>query len=385
MGGGTFDNLEIIIPTEIPDDVAIVIASEAYYSEIMLGLMRQGIKNKIYAIIFGEFVKCYPTPALEGWTYEYPKVEPVPITLNASLSGLCNSKCRYCSFHSEYNHKKYFEQGFMNEKILEQLVRQIDSIRTFKILRLYGFGEPMLHPDWEKYAARLIEAGSFETVEISTNGMLLTEENAIKIKNLPIEHISLNISIDGLSAEDCEYWRKGEIFSVIQKNIRRAYEILNQRVAMTIASCVVLPSTVRADSYEEVVHVLRESEVWKRKEFPFAAISTGLAAPNASIPGTKVVKAAILPRPIYCGFPFQEIMVNNNGDIAACVCGHDMYMSMKGAIIGNIMKDSLLDTFYHNEVLEQIRKDFHAGKSPKICGTCLRCRDNSVLCLQREK
>ena len=389
-GGGEFDGVKIIEPSQIPEDAAIVVASEAYYAEILLGLAQQGVIHPnrsapVYTILCGAFVRCFPTTSpRSGWRYEYPKMEALPTTLSASFSGLCNSKCLYCGYHSEYAREKYFEQSFMNEETLEELARQIQPIHTLKTLRLFGAGEPLLHPNWEKYASKLMNAGSFDTVEISTNGMLLTEENAIKLKNLPIKRIVLNISVDGLSPEDCEYWRKGEKFPVIRKNIHKAYEILGKRAEMNMASCVVLPSSVRIDSYEEVACVLKESETWKREEFPFVTVSTGLALPNADrIPGTKVVEAAILPKPISCSIPFRDIMVGSNGGILACVCGHDLYMSMKGASIGNVMRDNLLDVFYHNEVLEQIRKDFLSSRNPKICGSCMRCSRSTILCLQR--
>lgn len=388
--GQMFDGVKIIEPAQIPEETAIVVASEAYYAEILLGLAQQGVitpnrSAPVYTVLCGAFVRCFPTASpRSGWRYEYPKMEAVPITLNASLSGLCNSKCQYCGYHSEFSREKFFEQNFMGKETLEALVRQIQPIHSLKTLRLFGAGEPMLHPEWEKYAARLMNAGSFDTVEISTNGMLLTEENAIKLKDLPIKRIVLNISVDGLSPEDCEYWRKGEKFPVIRKNIHKAYEILGQRAEMNMASCIVLPSSVRTDSYEEVARVLKESEAWKREEFPFVTIGTVLASPNAnSIPGTKVVEAAILPKPINCHIPFTDIMVGNNGDILACVCGHDMYINMKGASIGNIMRDNLLDVFNHNKVLEQIRKDFLSNHNPEVCGTCARCSRSSILCLQR--
>lgn len=273
----------------------------------------------------------------------------------------------------------------MSEETLEELVRQIAPVQTFKILKLFGFGEPMIHPKWEKYAAKLLNAGSFNTCIVSTNGMLLTEDNARKLRNLPVEHLILSISVDGLSPEDCEYWRKGEKFSIIRENIHRAHEILGKHVEMNIASCIVLPEFVRVDSYEEVGRILRESETWKQEEFPFVAVSTGLTVPDVDnvIPGTKIVEAAILPKAINCSIPFKDIMIGNNGDILACVCGYDLYQSMKGAAIGNIIKDNLLDAFYHNEVFEQIRKDFLSGKNPTICGSCGQCSRNNVLCLQR--
>lgn len=388
--GQIFDGVNIIEPVQIPEDAVIIVASEAYYAEILYGLVLQGVIKQdrvapVYAVLCGTFVQCFPTVSpTSGWRYEYPSQEPMPVTLNAGLSGLCNSKCQYCGYHSEYSDKKYFPQSFMNEETLGELIRQIEPIHSLKILKLYGSGEAMLHPDWGNYASRLLSFGSFDTCLISTNGMLLTKENVVEIMDLPVERIALNISVDGFSPEDCEYWRKGEKFSVIQKNINRAYEILGQRAEMTITSCVVLPSSVRVDLHEEVARVLKESETWKKEEFPFAKVSTGLALPNAdNIPGTKVVEAAILPKAIDCSIPFRDIMVNSGGDILACVCGHDLYLNMKGASIGNVKKDNILDVFYHNDVLKQIRKDFLSGKNPKICGTCTQCSRNSILCLQR--
>ena len=98
----------------------------------------------------------------------------------------------------------------MGKEILDRLCGQIASIHSFTNLNLVGCGETFTHPHWPEYVTRILKARpSFERCTLYTNGMLLTKENAERLKGLSIPNLQLVLSIDGTSPEDCEYWRKG--------------------------------------------------------------------------------------------------------------------------------------------------------------------------------
>lgn len=383
--GQEYDGAAIIEPSKIPEDVIILVASEEYYPEILLGLVQQGVKNPFYTIIEGLFVRCFPTKTPEqSWKYEFPELHTQPASLTVDLSGLCNSKCQYCAFHSEYGKEKKFPAKFMEEGILLELLQQIEHVQSFTTLKLIGHGEPMMHPQWQEYASQILKAGQFDTCWILTNGMLLTPENAQKLHDLPVKTLNIEISIDGFSPEDCEFWRKGEKFSVIRENVHRAYEILGERAEMYTFGCVVMPASVDINSHEEVMQAMNEAEAWRRKEFPFIANRSNLTYPYVdNIPGTKVVEVATLPRPLWCDLPFHNIAISNNGDILSCPCGPMYLNDENGGRIGNILKDNMLEIFYNHPRLNQMRRDFIAQKEPVPCRGCALCGENRILCLQR--
>jgi len=385
--GGQIDGVTIIDPKRIPEDAAVVVASQDYYPEIIYGLEKQGRKGDVYTIFQEDFVRYFmPDEQSDRGIFERPEQEVVPEILQVDISNLCNSRCRYCPFQSEYAEYN-LARGFMNEAVLERTISQIQHITTLKELQFVGNGEPMTHPHWNEYAARILNANSsFEKFIMYTNGMLLTEENAERLKNLPVQKIFLVLSIDGMSPEDCEYWRKGEKFSVIRKNVNRAYDILSNRdgeIDFLVSGCTVLPASVDIGTPAEVADFLARAQEWRKKEFPFVEHSNGLALSyTGPIPGTKVVAVPTYPHVSTCNNLFKRISILSNGGIVSCPCG-SMSKNKDVYFIGDIMKDDLLDVFYNSEILAQVRNDFLSSNRPAFCGDCCQLYESKILGLQR--
>lgn len=388
LWGEEFDGVTVIPPAQIPADTAIVVASGLYYSEIISGLLQNRIEQsdipRIYAVINGKIVRYFSENRWgDKLEFQYTPSEVCLTTLQLGISSLCNSRCRYCKFYSEYSHYDFY-RGLMNDEILEEICRQIRSVHTLKTLTFVGSGETLIHPKWSEYIAKILDAcPTAEECAIYTNGMLLTGENVEKLKRLPFPKLRLVLSIDGLSPEDCEYWRKGEKFSVIRENVRRAYDILGRDVDFVLSGCVVLPESVNAGNAAEVENFLKSSDRWRREEFPFMDFGNLLAQPLvANIPGTRVVDASVYPKPCSCINPFHFSAVWANGEILSCPCGY-LFENPKALRIGNIMKDRIVDVFYHGEVLQELRRELSEGRKPAVCGTCSQLGGSSVRCLQR--
>ena len=385
LWGTEFDGTTVVSPDRIPEDVSIVVASGLYYPEILHGLLngRAGRNRPYFAVINGEIVEYFPGMPGQVLEFQYLHGEVSLTTFQIGISGHCNSKCRYCEYHSEYRDYEFY-QGLMSDEILEEVCRQISSIDTLKTLTFVGSGETLIHPKWADYIARLLEVcPTVEEYVIYTNGMLLTKENVEKLKRLPFPKLRLVLSIDGLSPEDCEYWRKGETFSVIRENVHRAYDLLGQNVDFTLSGCVVLPKSLNAGDAAEVKDFVKHSDRWRREEFPFMNFGNLLAQPLvANIPGTRVVEASVYPVPCSCRNPFNFSAVWANGDILSCPCGY-LFEKPEMLHIGNIMTDRLLDVFYHSEVLEELRRELSDGRKPAACGPCSQLGGSTIRCLQR--
>lgn len=379
--GTAIDGIEVIPPAKIPQEAAIVVASN-YYLEIIRGLDQAYIDgNRVYVLQKGEINAVSGDP--NKLMFRYPGCEVSLTILQLGFSSLCNSKCQYCLYHSEHS-EYHFHQEFMSEDTLNEVLRQIKSIDSFRFLYLVGDGETLLHPRWEEFATRVLNAcGTIEECVIYTNGMLLTPENAAKLKQLPVPKLSVRISIDGASPDDCEYWRKGERFDVIRENVNRAHDILGEAAKLIITGHVVLPASINIDSPNEVDDYLKRSCEWRKKEFPFAGHVNGVVVPYVEhVPGTKIVNARVSPKLPVCKNPFWSIFVYANGDIISCPCGY-VIKNDEGYYIGNVKKDQLIDVFYHDKVLNDMRTALSNHEKPKLCGECWECGGNRILCLQR--
>lgn len=121
---------------------------------------------------------------------EYKKHTLIDLFWECTLT--CNAKCKHCGSSAE---KKVYDGELTTEEIknaFKQIASDMDARRI--LINVTG-GEPLVRKD-------LCEVMEYATKELgfhwgmTTNGILLNDENIQKLKNANMETIS--ISIDGL-------------------------------------------------------------------------------------------------------------------------------------------------------------------------------------------
>ncbi|MBN1932178.1 MAG: 12,18-didecarboxysiroheme deacetylase [Desulfobacterales bacterium] len=107
-----------------------------------------------------------------------------------NITRRCNLKCVHCYAHAKdipFDNELSYEEG----KIL------IDDLARFGVpVLLFSGGEPLMRKDLPELAAYAVEKGM--RAVISTNGTLITEEMARKLKEIGLSYVG--ISIDGMEA-----------------------------------------------------------------------------------------------------------------------------------------------------------------------------------------
>lgn len=137
---------------------------------------------------------------------------PEKATLAIEVSGVCNLRCPMCSYPRSSRKK-----GFMDWSLFEKIV--MDAKRNgHAIASLHFFGEPLLWPHIINGVALLTENGFYP--RISTNGMLLTGEMALKLQNAGLKEML--VTVDTLEAEAYKKIREGGNLEVIKENIHDA-------------------------------------------------------------------------------------------------------------------------------------------------------------------
>lgn len=114
------------------------------------------------------------------------------------ITNRCNLRCRHCYVEADSSQK----EGPSKEEALSIM----DQLRKAKVFRLsFSGGEPLLRKDLFDL---LQYASKYFSVEVASNGLLITEENARKLKSARIGCIQL--SLDGLEgSHDYLRGRKG--------------------------------------------------------------------------------------------------------------------------------------------------------------------------------
>lgn len=130
----------------------------------------------------------------------------------------CNAKCKHCGSSAE--NKKY--EGELTTEEIKSAFKQIaNDMDASKILINVTGGEPLVRQD-------LCEVMEYATNELgfhwgmTTNGILLNDENIQKLKKANMETIS--ISIDGLEKTHDEFRGVPGSYKTIIKNIKKLKE-----------------------------------------------------------------------------------------------------------------------------------------------------------------
>ncbi len=124
-----------------------------------------------------------------------------PFAMDFFVSNACNFKCFYCLQSNDINGQEYYEKGSMMKlDIFKKCVDNIVRAGKLKVLTMSGTGEPLLNPDIVEMVKYAVDKGAADSVEIVSNGALLTHELSERLADAGLGR--LRISLQGLNAED---------------------------------------------------------------------------------------------------------------------------------------------------------------------------------------
>lgn len=113
----------------------------------------------------------------------------------------CNFKCAYCIFSLNESKRQFISD--VRTMDLSLFKKCVDEMTTFgakiKVLRFVGIGEPLLHKNISEMVAYAVSKDIANTVEIITNGYLLTNEISRSLISAGLNR--LVISVQGTSRE----------------------------------------------------------------------------------------------------------------------------------------------------------------------------------------
>jgi MoaA/NifB/PqqE/SkfB family radical SAM enzyme len=98
------------------------------------------------------------------------------------------------------------------------------------LLQITGSGDPFASPLYWNYLLELANnpINKNITLQLDTNGILMTKENLIKIKSLWPQIVRINFSIDAATESTYKIIRKNGNFTKLQKNLNMLDELITQ-------------------------------------------------------------------------------------------------------------------------------------------------------------
>ena len=236
---------------ESKDEIDILVAVWSAQKEITEQLEALGFeKNKNFFF----FYESYEKNTFFDYTYwRNVKIENgkyMPICLHIELSGVCNLKCAYCSFHGYPNIKKGHKK-FITWEILKEIVKQAKEIPSFEVINACGAGEIFLHEECFEMLQFLAKETRIPHLIMYTNGMLLGKENVEKINQLNYTRIDLDVSISGQTPQENDDFRKGASYTIIKENLLNAIRYLDRdKVSLAIGNNYVVDKELIEKSAE---------------------------------------------------------------------------------------------------------------------------------------
>ncbi len=122
--------------------------------------------------------------------------------IQIEITGKCNMKCLHCRADNEENIDMPIEQI---EKIIK-FARRFSP--NYKEIIVSG-GEPLLHKDFEKVMIAIRRTGG-ESITLTTNGFVFNKSHLALINNLNFKRCILSVSLDDLSGEIHDSFRRKE-------------------------------------------------------------------------------------------------------------------------------------------------------------------------------
>ncbi len=281
---------------------------------------------------------------------------PPPILMLES-SSFCNLRCEKCA-HKTSPRKR----GNMDTALALELIGQAGEMGIKRVC-LSMLGEPLMHPDLDKMAARAAELGL--KPYLVTNAQLLTPELGSRLIESGLDQMV--VSVDGWDGPSYESRQAGARMDRLMENLEAFKAARGEAKRPLLASVTVLDAGSRARLDE--VRGLLAPVFDDLRLMPLTDFGTpGGEVDPRLLPGVKSWKRAA------CGNPFSVLSVGWDGRVTACCNDHHFLLEY-----GDATRRPLADIWMDDRIKEIRRKHLEGNLAGvPLCEKCTYDWANSV-------
>jgi len=271
-------------------------------------------------------------------------------------ANFCNFKCPLCPTGSG---KLTFKKEMMSFELFKQI---INPLKYYLLeVYLYGFGEPLLHPDIFKMA-RYLKKNKIQAI-ISTNASNVESYDDAK-KIIESGFTKIIVAMDGFSQETYDQYRINGSFEQTKKALiwlKLANKDLNKKAKLILQFIV-----MKHNEHEiEIIKEFAENENIKLRLKP-VGVSKEYQEQYLPINSDINRYSQNKKRPKSCPFMWQYVTINSDGTMDTCC--KDPYREM---LIGNIKTDPIIK-LWKSQLFNNYRNRYLKGKDlPKKCLDCV--------------
>jgi len=298
-----------------------------------------------------------------------------PFTILFEPTSICNFRCIQC-FHSLENIYNHMEKGFMKLSALRKIVDDLKAWKgpKIKVIRIIGFGEPLLNREYLQLLNCIKEADIADRVETTSNASLLTPAISRKMIEYGLDY--LRVSIYSALQEKHEAITKNSIrIDKIHDNLmqmkRLKEEANSQKPFVYIKMLDSFDDVENRSFFEYYSDVADEIAIEK----PHNWLDMNSKSFLKDLYGAKteeIIKTVDFDTTMkkVCPQPFKMLSIRFNGDVI--VCDPDWYNNTK---IGNALTDNIADIWNGDKMFQfrmmQLENRRHENASCRNCTTFL--------------
>ncbi len=357
---------------------------------------------------------------LNQWEQYYSKdeLQTFPTRIQFPTGTRCNIRCRFCTerggekANTDYKDISYKEfcSYIENEGWKE-------ALNSAGMVELYGWGEPLFNPDYEKIFDHLMKNFFDLGISICSNGIMFNRKWAEKI--VAVSNSEVNFSVNAATKDTFLRMTGSNQFERVIANIRNLtnlrdkYQTDNPYISLSYVATtenirelsqfvnlaselktdrVLVQDVMILDENTERLSLMNEpdlaNKMFKLAEtrarelkmpfFSFATYQVDYFQKNFEQTENRndctqinMFESEEVPSPYFsetdCFEPWEKFMVAEDGNVYPC-CRYENHPELS---LGNIKKQSFQE-IWNGDIYRYIRRTINTDNPPKSCVTCAR-------------
>lgn len=284
-----------------------------------------------------------------------------PSQIVIDVTQFCNLACIHCP-QSEFVKSKAFSGAYLDIDLHKKLIDEVatDGLGYCQYLRYTANGETLLHPEIEKmidYASK----NSKTKINITTNGVLLTEDKTKKLLDSGVD--VFDVSIDAFKNDTYSKIRvKGDL-DITRKNVLGLIDLIRKNDYKTKVVVSFVEQLLNKDEVKDF------ENFWKERGADYVVIRRLHSAGGAK-EGIKSKMEELfgkVPRRL-CVYPWERLVLIPAGTIGFCPV--DWKHESKIADFSN----HTIKEIWSGEYMQKLR-EAHLNNDFRDHGFCGQCPD----------
>lgn len=330
-----------------------------------------------------------------------------PLHVAVPTGDRCNLRCVFCTDRSPTSVMRYTNLPY------ERFTEFTKPLENALLVQLYGWGEPFFNASYEKMFDHVTAQFPGSRIQISTNGVLLTERWVEKI--LDYGKCLVNISLNAATAETYAQITRRNLFDRVVANVRRLTASKAERqvadLMISLSLVAIRPNVHELPQFIELSRDLgiqyviiqdlgilesRHSDLFLGGEFESQAhdyfeialqkaqeagiyldsfthhpvsyfMQDRLNQPSIDIPHDCLAIWEQDEEPLFypqwgeCYEPWQTFLVSQNGAVSTCCRSRE--------IMGNIFEQSF-EEIWNGDTYRAYRRSINTFRPPAACLDC---------------